>query len=71
MTPLTPGSVRAHLNRLGGGKALASGKPVLLSREFLVSHFPRGAEQHAGLPESYDAEWYTLTGDDDLRPAED
>lgn len=69
-TPLTPGSLRAHLAALAHGDDLLAGGPVVLSRELLESHFPRAAEQHPALPASYDAESYLLTGDDTLTPVE-
>jgi hypothetical protein len=68
-TPLTPGSLRAHLYALAHGDDLLAGGPVVLSRELLVSHFPDGQAQHPSLPVSYEAEAYLLTGDDDLSPA--
>jgi hypothetical protein len=69
-SPLSPGSLRAHLYALTHASALLTHRPVTFTREELASHFPRGQEQHPSLPVSYTAEAYTLTGDDTLAPAE-
>lgn len=68
MKPLAYGSLRYHLWKLLHGADLRAGRPVVLTREQLAGAFPRGREQHPSLPESYDAESYTLTGADTLTP---
>jgi hypothetical protein len=65
---LVCGSLRYHLYKLLHGRALREGKTVVLTREQLRGAFPGGQAQHPGLPVSYDAESYLLTGDDDLTP---
>jgi hypothetical protein len=68
--PLKPGTLRAHLYRLTHASALLTGRPVTFARDDLSGAFPRGREQHASLPESYEADAYVLHADDDLRPVE-
>jgi hypothetical protein len=68
MKPLLYGTLRHALYSVSHGADLLAGKPVVLSRELLASHFPRGAKQHPGLPASYDAESYLLTGNSTLTP---
>jgi hypothetical protein len=66
MAPLTYGTLRYHLYKLTHGRALLEGRPVVLTRDELIGAFPGGQAQHPSLPASYDAESYTLTGDDTL-----
>jgi hypothetical protein len=85
MAPLTPGTLRAHLEaylRLpavaGAGIGIVSsqyvdllaGRPATFTREQLEGFFPLGALQYPTLPASYDAEAYTLTGDDTVEAVE-
>jgi hypothetical protein len=85
MSPLTYGTLRAHLatrlrlassvgRQLHGEHAeqyvaLMEGRAVTFTASQLASFFPGGEEQHPALPAAYTAEAYVLSGDNTLTEA--
>ena len=70
-----PMTLRAALHRrpcsAGQKKALARGEDVRFYAAWLLSHFPRGREQHPSLPTTEGSgahPVWVLTGDDRLEP---